>query len=112
MHKLPLLVLSLLVLAGLIAATPVLAGDAPPAAPVLFDAPPLCPADSSPAPAVGAPAPQPVLVFKCGVCSEVLCLGKNVGNRCGAGPDFEGFRCTNPSLCTEDGFYTCICELV
>src|SRR5262245_29895112 len=106
MPKLSLLVLSLLMLA----AAPALAGDAPPPILVPSAAPPLCLANSSPA--VGAPAPQPALIiFKCGVCSDFLCLNKKAGDPCGAGPAYEGFRCNNPMRCTDDGLYTCFCEL-
>jgi hypothetical protein len=112
MTKITLLPLSLLVLAGLLVAAPALAGDAPAPAPVLSDAPFLCLANSSPTPAGSVPAPQPALfIFRCGVCSEVLCQNKNVGAACGAGPAFEGFRCNNPSSCPQDGLYTCTCEL-
>ena len=113
MPKITLLSLSLLVLVGLLAAAPALAGDAPAPAPALSDAPFLCPANSSsPALAGSLPAPQPALIiFRCGVCSEFLCLNKNAGAPCGAGPAYEGFRCNNPSSCPQDGLYTCTCEL-
>jgi len=107
MSKLPLVALGILAFVGLLAAAPALAAGAPPAAP----APPLCFANASPA--VGAPAPQPVLInLNCGVCSDSLCQGKKAGATCGAGPAYFGFRCLNDSpVCSFDGLQTCNCEL-
>lgn len=109
------LALSLVLLAGLLTAAPALAGDvpAPAAAPVPSTAPFLCGANSSAAaPALTVPEPQPALIiFKCGVCSDSLCRGKNVGAACGFGPAYQGFRCNNPSSCPSDGLFTCSCEL-
>lgn len=119
MPKLPLLALSLVAFAGLLAATPVavtpaLAGEAPPPAPAPSGAPSLCFADASAAPALGTPAPQPMAVFPCSDCSDTLCLGRNLGNTCGAGPAFFGFRCSGiiTTTCPVDGRVICTCELV
>jgi hypothetical protein len=112
MPKIARLPLSLLVLAGLLAAAPALAGDAPAPASAPSDASFLCLLNSAPAPAESLPARHPaLLVFKCGVCSDSLCRNKNAGALCGAGPAFEGFRCNNASSCPSDGLYTCTCEL-
>jgi hypothetical protein len=114
MPKLPLLALSLVAFAGLLAAPPILAGEAPPPAPALSGAPSLCSADASPVPALGAPEPQPMIVHPCSDCSDTLCLGRNLGNTCGAGPDFKGFRCSGiiANTCPVDGRVLCTCELV
>ena len=114
MPKLPLLVLSLVAFAGLLAATPApaLAGEAQAPAHPPSGAPSLCSADASTVPAVGTPEPQLMLVFPCSDCSDALCFGKNLGNRCGAGPDFEGFRCNGLPTCPADGRIICTCELV
>ena len=111
MPKLPLLTLSRLADVGQLAAAPALAGEAPPPAPVPSDAPPLCSANPSPAPAVGTPAPQPASLFPCSVCSDTLCLNKTLGDRCGAGPAFHGFRCYDYGVCSEDGHFICICAI-
>jgi hypothetical protein len=109
MSKLSLLALAVLAFAGLLAAAPAHAAGAPQAAPLPF----LCGANSSPAaPAVGAPAPLPVIInLNCGVCSDTLCHGKKAGATCGAGPAFQGFRCLNDSTCTEDGLQNCTCAI-
>jgi len=108
MTKLPLLALAVLASVGLLAAVPAHAAGSP-AAPAPF----LCSANASAAPAVGAPAPQPVLInLNCGVCSDSLCQGKRAGATCGAGPFYQGFRCQNDQpVCSYDGLQTCTCEL-
>jgi hypothetical protein len=109
MTKLPLLALAILAVAALLAAAPAHAAGAPPTIPAPF----LCSANSSPAHAATAPAALPALLnLNCGVCSDFLCHGKRTGQACGAGPDFQGFRCLNDSpVCQYDGLQTCSCEL-
>jgi hypothetical protein len=116
MPKLPLVALGLLALAGLLAATPALAGEAPQPASAPAGAPSLCFGNSSvgspagsPA-AVEAPAPPALILFPCGDCSDWLCHGKNAGSTCGAGPAYQGVRCLNDTTCSSGG-YTCTCSL-
>jgi len=108
MRKLPLLALGILAFGGLLAAAPAPAAGSPPAAPAPF----LCPASSSSsiAPAVGVPAPLPMLTLTCGVCSDSLCRGRKVGSAC-LGPT-NGYRCLNNyPVCQDDGLQTCNCDL-
>jgi len=109
MPKLASLALGILAFVALLAAVPAEAAGSPPAVPAPF----LCSANSSAAPAVGAPAPKPVLInLNCGVCSDFLCHGKKAGATCGAGPAYFGYRCLNDSpVCSYDGLQTCTCSL-